>query len=712
VGKYIAGILGALALIWTAYVAVNIASSGPSIAPSSVFAEGESVFVAHFPYDFRPDESSSKALSEPFFQQLFENPGRVQHMYFSLSGDKALMQRSKPWTIEVVKRYFGKMNLGTEFLSSRKLKLSNGWTAGFDKEFLLISQNEPLLQESSAPDWKYMDGKCAFTLVSWTKGLASIENVYQEKDGDLLYVSSSNTSGSSLADDQDAFLDVIPDSFDEYTFHEKEYLRSIDNVPSPAYTWADRGFVTLRNKGLTCIITDFIPGQDPIAVLGDAIAEESINDRKTSGHVTNTRLPGTLLRASSWYVEVFNNRVFIAEEKAAIDNVIGAYEAGRTVPQNAARYIALFGNVPKKVSYRHISAGEHRSVSLLEGSRHMVVRQLGGTEETEKGPKGPDPIRIEGGIAQILPIQGSNFVYVVSKDGTISGIGKNGIQWQTKTEGGLLMDASFTGSGEELMAITPDKVHVFNRSGELPGFPRGNGGNPIVTACYFSWKGQEQLAIADRSSLSVYNSSGSRVSAFKLPYSPARAPMLVWVKGRELMASFIGEDRGFTVSVDKRRKSSELGLSKGDTKLMKTAAGPVYFNLSGGLLQKITWNGAVSPVSGNASAILGHEADKNYLLVLSGGNVAIFDENGGLVKTVKPGFSDVESASAAQGSSGRLITGVLDGLANYGRVFGAGAATENESYEGSKLISVHRLQNGSIQLISQSNSYLVRYPVN
>ncbi len=716
-GKYVVGILGAVALVWIAYTGINIASSGNAVRPNSVFAARTPVVVAHRPFNYELVSSTGLIGDDELIRSLFENPERVQHMYFGAGGKTILLERSKPWTTEIVKLFLAKNKLSGVMTAAHSLKLSNGWFAKFDKEFLVISQKEPTLSGDIALNWDYVDRKSTYSRVIWNEAYPAIENIYEKSDGSIVYVSTENGLGKHLADDQELFLDVIPEGFTDYRFYEKNYLRTLDATMSPAYDWIENGVAVVSYNGHPCVITDYIAGQDPIAILGDAVDESSIRQGKNSGFVRNTNLPKPLPIDGDWHIEVFNNRVFIAEDQRTIDAFIGAYEAGHTLSQQLDKYGVLFRNIPHKVSFRHLSPEEHRTISLLEGSRHTVVRKYvePAEGETEEQPamRQETPIRIEGGIAQLLPVQGSDFLFVVSKSNSIYGISKQGERWKKMLDNAP-QETALSTTGKELIITTANTVHVLNQQGvELPGFPLQHSTN-VTAACYYTWKGQNRLAVADPDNLTIY-SAGKKVSSMKLPFRPReKAALIVWVNRGELTATVTGESKAVHLSIDRKRQLKSFAVPSGELVVLKTSEGPRFFGIDNNRFLLVNANGEQRELSAGAKRIAGTTNDfgKAIIAVQTGKTIRLFSESGTQLGSVSPAFTDIQSVSCLGKASGKMIVGILDGLSNNNYIYALnGKQLTSESFEGASMIVLHRQQDGSLLLLSQSNGYLVRYPV-
>lgn len=710
-GKYIAGILGAVALAWITYVGINIASTGNSVNPDSVFPSRiPAVIVAHRPFDHDFVLTSGILRDNALVQSLFENPERVQHMYFASSEDIILLERSKPWTIEIVKQFLRKNNLSGEFTAARSLRISNGWFARFDKEYLVLSAKEIALSNEKRVNWKYIDRKSNYSIVDRNQGrLPFIENIYQKPNGKLVYVSNYNALGKHIADDQDIFADAIPADLESYTFYEKEYLRSLGDADPDFFTWTDAGAAVISYNGRQCILTDFLPSQDPIAVLGDKVEEASLNDAKTSGHVKGSKLPGTLLKTSDYYIEVFNNRVYIAKEKNTIDALIGVYESGKTLVQSPEKYSSLFEGSTKKVSFREISGSQHRTISLLDGSRHTVVQQLSGSTVPEvKTTTGPQLVRIDGGIEQVLPVQQSNFVYVLSKTGVLYGISGTKVQWQLQFDQRLSGPISFSGTNQtDVIAVTTGAVHIVGQNGAERTMT--GSGSEILGATTFSWRGSEQAAIVERSGITVINGNG-RKNTISYNFENTPSQTSAWVNGGDLRVTVLNGNKLLTVSVDRKRRLKELTLNGSGSVLLKSDQGPFAYTLISGMAQRTKWSGEQARL-GKASRLSVSDNRKN-LIMLSDATVIVADASGNTLSNFRLASANTEMAVYAESSSGKAAIAGLDGIVNQNYVYGiSGVRLSGDQMEGSGVTALQYAPNGSLNLISQSNGYLVRYKI-
>lgn len=723
VGKYVLGILGVLSLIWIGYVGINLTSLGTRLSPETTFGPADqSIVVVHKPLELDYQEPAFAFLyKEPFYTAILTHTERIQHFYFSSSRPLVLLERSKPWTTELIDRYFASLDISTSFESAKSFKLSNGWTASYDKEFLLVSQLPEIPSPATAIDWKYVDRKSSASVIRWEKGAPMIENAYRNNLAEIRYISQASTAAEVLVDDQDLFQDVIPAPFGELEFFEKNYLRSLDASASGLpFEWMSGGAMVIRFGDNTCVVTDCIPGQDPIAILGDHVDESSVSEDKNSAFIHSTRLPSPLLNTEDWYIEIFNNRVFIASEKSAIDNILGAYETGHTLSQDEQLRERLFLKAPKRVSYRHISAEEHRTMSLLNHSRHTVVQRFTAPNEDQPQQAAPaqpgSTIRIEGGIAQIIPVQGSNFIYVLSKDNIVYGIQGDEERWKVTIPSAIIGVPALSYSENELVVTTATSIHQLTRNGnDLNGQAISLSIQPVAAAVSYSWKGATQLAIVTGQQLQILNTNGTKKASVVLPFAPRETPFVVWVNAGDLTATILGKTRGVNISIDRKRKGKEFSVPETELQGVKTANGPLFYGIQNKRLVSVSYKGQLVDLNrGNVTSMLpvSQAGKESVFQVIGRKRVYTYSSNGQLLGSASPTFDDIAGCSYQTTASGKSVVGILDGIANKNYIYNLnGQQLTKQSFDGTAIIVLHRLQNGKLIVISQSNNYLVRYPI-
>lgn len=723
-GKTILSILGVLSLLWIGYVCINLSSLENKLHPATVFGtQDSSIVIIHKPLEPDYAHPDYAFLSQDaFFSGLLTHTERIQHFYFSSSRPIVLLERSKPWTIELIDRYFASLQITTTVESAKELHLSNGWYVLFNKEYLLLSKSSEFESTSSDIDWKYVDRKSSASLIKWDNRKPEVENAYRSSLSELTYISRVATGNPATTNDQEIFQDVIPAGFRSLEFFEKNYLKSLAPKQAYLFDWMENGAVKIRYNNRYCIITDCIPGQDPIAIMGSALDDTDISNDKKKATVRGIALPPQFLSSEKWYLEVFNGRVFIAEEEQAIIDIIGAYETGKTLSQDLELRTQLFAHAPKRVSYRNITSESIISMSNLKGSRHTVVQLLKEStsdedEETEQETnEESEAIRIQGGIAQLIPVQGSDFLYVLSKENLLYGIQAGKEKWKQLIPDPVVGEVRLNGEGGDLLITTTASIHRITRSGaERNGTPVKLTKTPVSEVVAYSWKNAAYYAVIDATSLTVYTETGKEKSNIRLPFTPQNKSFVVWSNAGDLTATIAGAEKGVNISIDRRKKVNEFPLPKGNFQALKTEKGAVFVGVQKSALIAINHKGISTTLAkGDYREIIRilRENEKSVILARTGKKVQWLTADGQVSGSVNLSFDDVSSAHIQTSQSGKTIVILLDGIANKNYIYNAnGQQFTTELYDGNEISVLHKQANGKLEIISQSNNYLVRYPI-
>ena len=159
--------LGAISIAWIGYMGVNLISSAVAPYPANVFTLADtSVIVIHHPEEVDLDNPQLQVIQDnPFFQQLLSKTERVQHFYFSGNRKLVVLERSKPWTIKNMERYFDEFGYSVRFDNAKSFKLSNGWKGKYTDNYLLLSESDWDEQADKSINWKFVDRKSSASIL-------------------------------------------------------------------------------------------------------------------------------------------------------------------------------------------------------------------------------------------------------------------------------------------------------------------------------------------------------------------------------------------------------------------------------------------------------------------------------------------------------------------------------------------------------------------
>nr|WP_294862394.1 hypothetical protein [uncultured Fluviicola sp.] len=706
---------------WISYVGFTLVegSSAPPTPENAFSQRDDTIIVVHNPSEIDYTSSIVSSLQKnSFFTILLNQPERIQHFYFSTSQDLVLLERSKPWTSEIVKNYVEKLALSSTISTQKHISLSNNWKGEFHGKYLLLYLGEWKPASTSIVSWKYLDRKSSLSLVYRTT-----DNTYEIEDS--YFISDYNTTKSithtgtealPLINDQELFQELIPGDFDAYTFYEKNYLLSKFPKKSLVYDWMDFGLTLVVNQKDSCLITDYKPGQDPLAILSD-LDNVDLSDKEKQATLKGHFFP--FLRSDKKiYLELFNNSVLISNSQQSINRIIGAYETGATLEQSTTLKFKLFSNSPQKVSYRHFDRNQQITLSRLTGANHGTIQLLNEEESDSKSdskelPK-LNPLRLDDNLRSLSPIPGSNNLVAITLSNTLYFIGSKQIIWSKNLESEPIGNPVFIGNG--LFLTTKSGVQGFDRNGNnLAGFPIVCN---EVTSNLFSyyWNGKDFISFIADGQIQSYGTNGKQ--GFRIGVNgPLQKESQLVIQGKkgELIAHVCTNSNWSSISIKRKRLIKSNNLNEGEWHLVKVNSTISLLGLVKKQFIRMNENGNKTMLVGNVSTILNTQnyGEEKLFFLNQQGIIYVITSSGTILSQFNSTIGNIDDATIIRLPNNKTLVGIIDGIANNCYIYSTrGNELNKESYEGSNKIVFQKQTDGTILLVSQANGYLIRYPLN
>jgi hypothetical protein len=709
--KSLLSFLGIAALAWIIYSVLTIGTNGIAPSPSVVFGTADtSVLVVHKPKELQYNNPEYGFIqTEPFYVQVLAQPERVQHFYFSSSRKLLVLERSKPWTIQRLKAYFGKMGYGVTQQGGKDIRISNGWKGRFQDNYVALSMLELDENETAIVDWNFVDRKASASLIKHPKADKNyiIENAYMLSNSKVKYVSQHTIGALPLVDDQEFFQSFIPLDYDSYTFYQTDYLKTLDGQ-SPLFGCMNSGMVVIEQKGEKCIVLDYKLGKDPISVLENSIELEPGSENKGE---LDCSIPLQLFNGKC-QIELFNGYALISDDKSMINSLLGNYETGNTLEQSERRKLELFRNTPRKVSYRYFNNETHITKSCLTKTMHTVIDQL--TDEESEGEEEIvkiAPIRLDGRITSILALENTSLVYATTDANSIHLTNSDQLRW-TKTFDSPIVGVPMLVPGTQSICIpTETELHFINSGGaEMPGFPIQF--NHIQSsASTFSANGQTMIAIVADGQIHAFNTAGKKIANLSIGTN-ANAVLNISVDRRGWLAHAIADNTWFTFNLKKKTKLRSFALGSGDWYLAHYNQNILPVGVQNNKFVRYGENGKSTLLIGNISKMVRYKAAQSQELFFLTQNQHIYvvDGLGNMITQFNSPLRNIQDAYLIRSTKGETFVGILDGISNNSYIY---TINGNEAYkqvfEGSEKLVFQNDANGRLSLITGSNGYLFRY---
>lgn len=706
-------ILVALSLMWIAYVGFTL-STGSIEAPTPDFLfnqEDDTVIVIHKTQEVNYSIPTLKILqTNSFFSNILANQERIQHFYFGTNREVVLLERSKPWSAELVKSYAEKLLLSASVGTNKTIALSNGWIGRFHGKYLAFYSNIEKTENNSKIAWDYLDRKSSFSLIyKQSNKQFCIENNYFLNNTTKRYISKKNHQELPLINDQELFQEYIPGNFDSYTFYEKNYLKTIDNTKSILDSWMNYGVCMVVKKGDTCLISDFIPGQNPIDILSDQ-PNVSLDVKNKQATLKNYSFPliGT---TNKTYVEAFNSVVFTSTSSRLIDELIGTYETGNSLAQSVSLKDKLFAQATQQVSYRFIDANKQETISRLAKVDYETVASY--TDNRTQSSEEPEsqqlsPIRLDDDLVVLEAIPNSNNLLAVTRSGTCYVVGVTKIIWSQKMNGEVIGNPVFIGNG--IFLSTSNSIYGFDLSGNpLNGFPIEK--EHVSSELYpFYWSGKDYLAFATQQEVFAYTTAGKLTYQVRLNKTiSAPASIVVQGKNGDLIAHVCSSTSWQSNSLKRKKHLSTKTLVSGNWTLIKVDGKVSLIGSSNKKFARMTEDGKQSILINQVADVyhiqkIGHET---YFHVQQGKMIYTVSERGEIVSQTQVKSSSIASISY---NKEKKIVGIVDDISNNCYIYRIKSQKLIEGdFEGANRLCFIKLNDNTLVLASQSNGYLIRY---
>ena len=705
---------------WISYVGFTLVegSSAPPTPENTFSQKDDTIIVVHNSHEIDYNSPIVSSLQKnSFFTILLNQPERIQHFYFSTTRDLVLLERSKPWTSEIVKSYIEKLSLSSTVSTQKHLSLSNNWKGEFHGKFLLLYLQEWQPSPKSIVAWKYLDRKSSLSLVYKTADKTyEIEDSYFISSHNAKYITHSGSNALPLINDQELFQELIPADFDSYTFYEKNYLLSKYPDKSIMSEWMNFGLALVAYQNDSCLITDYKPGQDPLAILNE-LDRVDLSDKQKQAPLKGYYFP-FLHSNKKIYLEIFNNSVLISNSQKAINRIIGAYETGATLEQSTTLKFKLFNNSPQKVSYRNFDRNRQITMSRLTGANHSTVQLLNdGDSDSELNSKELpklNPLRLDDNLRSLNPIPGSNNMIAITQSNTLYFIGSKQILWSKNLEAEPIGKPVCIGNG--IFLTTKTVVHGFDRAGNnLSGFPIAC--NEVSSNLFpYYWNRKDYISFVADGQVQSYGTNGKQ--SFRVGVNGTLqkdAQLVIQGKKGELIAHICTNSNWSSISIKRKRVIRSQNLNEGEWHLVKVNGTISLLGLVKKQFVRLTENGNKAMLVGNVSSILNTQnlGDEQLFFLNQQNMIYVITSTGTILGQFNSTITNIDDASIIKLPNGKTVVGIIDGIANNCYIYTIrGNELNKESYEGSNKIAFQKQTDGTILLVSQANGYLIRYPLN
>lgn len=726
-GRYILISLGIIAILWTAYVSIDLIDKKDELSPIQIFGiEDKELLVIH-----RSDEFDWNAIpfkttlsNKTLLDQLGELPKNINSLFISSNRSHLLFESTELWSRKRIKKMFHQSGLKLNFEGVHSFS-ANEFKGKIYRNRLYLYAKE-YATETLIENWLVLDKKASASLVRFEDPGFQLTDIYLKEGGRVDYITRKDkTLKGKQIRDKELFAHVLPVNIDEYHFFEKEFLGSTDVIfsKSPMYEWVDKGLVLLSLDGKKAIISDFKESQDPVNSLFDFIKKDPEN--LPYGFFQNLELIKGFPENPSkgFYAYNMDDYVVMSQDQDLCEQIVANYRLGNTLSQHPDKMNSIFGKLPAKVSERHTGIDVHLSRSVYNGQLFQTVlpqKQSGTNTDESENNNVYKTFKLGGKIHDFYILSGEGNFIAITKSGMLRSYQNGSRSWEKQLNGepiGEIAKVKWKDMPYWLIT-TKNGVYLFDEQGNIPeGFPSIAADKQLVApASVYSWKGRYWiLAVNSNGEILQLDQIGRRFAKINTGLSGVNAPIDIWVSQRRVYYGIRNDQTFKMIDAESKREHRSFSIPT-NTISFKNNNEIFFYAIDGDQLVKLDQKGNRNNLGGGWQdfklASVNDSEGKIWLTLFGSNTVKLADNSGKPWHSISTKSQNIESVTVEFMSGGKSIITVVDGLENDVYLYGLnGQMIGSDSFEGSFKGLTETLASGKKVLTTIVDDFIVQHTI-
>lgn len=713
-------------IVWIAFVGFNLLDKRDHISPEYIFGtqDGELLIVnrpqemniAELAIDFQPQ---TQAILDLIFSDTIQN----ERIYISKKRNVILIESPMLWNRTLLSTYFQNKSITVQFTGKKSFKLNNGFTGRFQRNFILIHTEDYKSVEDKLK-WPLWDRKSTASHLVFSNPIVATD-IYFKADGTISYQSKYNKgTDSEKVDDQEAFAEVLPSQLSGYHFYERKFALQAEvlSEESPLYKWSESGFVIFNYEGQACIISDFANNRDPFLELNE-VSSDTIQYTPKS-RISNIKLTSSFPKNSDkgFYIMYIADKVVISESKEVCEKIVAGHQLGKTIALNEKARMAIYDQLPRKVSERSITANSSFTNSVYKNIliKTQATKRSTGEIVIDK-PVVAESLNwtqgIDGKIEFILGRKAQQVVWT-SNNKVFSVLNKKKL-WEVEVDGKLMSEPQWIdlldNGNNQILFNTANSIYLIQANGDMhPNFPvklESSATNPVT---YYRWKGVGNFVLMnDKNQLVHIDNNGRELEVVKTSAGNTILPITVFGQKGNLIATINGTDRTQTMNLERHRFLKDHKLIEQKSVMVKAKEGPAYYAIKNGSLQRQDYTGA--------AIILGNYKDAANLKIIEGSDflyvafsayhkIHVLNEEGIKMFQVDIPFRELASFDVITLQNGKTYIAMIDGIENSLYLFDSkGNSILKKPLEGKDEVNLSEKGANNLVITTSGNGFVVQY---
>lgn len=564
-----------------------------------------------------------------------------------------------------------------------------------------------------------VDAKASLSrvILSAKKNGGRVSDIYLKKGRIYTYTKSSIGKNSiKELDDRRIFAPVVPSNIESYSFYERSYLAKVDPVFAHSVfskQMISSGVVFVTKDKHCAAIFDYQEDYSPIDILNEHLQIEGSDE--LSAEYKHLRFAKILeeyddssSQKPSLHIALIDGFAVVSTSKEFMDYVISESELSNTLSQDEKRTLAVYGNLPKKVAFRHVSKSKQQSISVYGKKLVETNCRLIDVVDRKENQKIKDYFVMNPGVRVIdfaaFPERGN--VIALTENHTLVGY-INGLKKWEKPCPQEVLSMQLIDIGQSFVSVQfATETQLFDKTGRLVF--RMSSQNNITPSAYFAKNKMEFVIANTDKSIQLLNDKGTVIKPFQV--NGTIKQIAVTTQAKKPILGVLTSNMYYTIDLEKRKTLSKVNMDS-TYSLVNTGVDIIPISARNSNLTMVK-NGKTTQFStkSNVKLLGSYLLNKELTIILSRGKELYAYQNGKIIWEKTISAQEISALSIQKSKNGTPILCILDALENELFIFDQlGRASDQNERHGEVKVQVSPFGANAYSITTFLGSYLIQY---
>ncbi|MEY3843586.1 MAG: hypothetical protein RL293_8 [Bacteroidota bacterium] len=655
------------------------------------------------------------SLNQALYSSLSTRLEEPCSYFFSAKKVLFLVEKRSSWTKKEIQQLFqnGLFPIELGKLNSFEYGKLHGVFKG--NQLLIYDGDLDAANEKSFQ----VDAKASLSrvILSTKKNGGRVSDIYLKKGRIYTYTKSSIGKNSiKELDDRRIFAPVVPSNIESYSFYERSYLAKVDPVFAHSVfskQMISSGVVFVTKDKHCAAIFDYQEDYSPIDILNEHLQIEGLDE--LSAEYKHLRFAKILeeyddgsSQKPSLHIALIDGFAVVSTSKEFLDYVISESELSNTLSQDEKRTLAVYGNLPKKVAFRHVSKSKQQSISVYGKKLVETNCRLIDVVDRKENQKIKDYFVMNPGVRVIdfaaFPERGN--VIALTENHTLVGY-INGLKKWEKPCPQEVLSMQLIDIGQSFVSVQfATETQLFDKTGRLVF--RMSSQNNITPSAYFAKNKMEFVIANTDKSIQILNDKGTVIKPFQV--NGTIKQIAVTTQAKKPILGVLTSSMYYTIDLEKRKTLSKVNMDS-TYSLVNTGVDLIPISARNSNLTMIK-NGKTTQFStkSNVKLLGSYLLNKELTIILSRGKELYAYQNGKIIWEKTISAQEISALSIQKSKNGTPILCILDALENELFIFDQlGRASDQNERHGEIKVQVSPFGTNAYSITTFLGSYLIQY---